>query len=318
MLRRQLDPANRWFAAPSLAAAATQLASAETPSEVVLLAQPRPGCDDQTAVDRLHAVAPLTRVVVVAGAWCEGELRTGRVLTGVLRLYWHELVPWWRDALARLAQGASPPWSAPLDNPRATRLPHVNADIGEDPLQRSGPLWTVAIDASDYAVFEALETALAPHGWKAMWTPRHRATQHDCGPFHAAIWDGSQLAPRELQRLAQFFANLPFSRDAESAQWRACIALLDFPRPEHLEMAHAAGADGRARQTVRRQRPLISLGQSPVLTIRSPLELAGRPRCPGSRTAWPSGYGFNRPATCCTHHPSPNSVLTISRFHWGS
>ncbi|MEQ8839115.1 MAG: hypothetical protein RID07_20080, partial [Lacipirellulaceae bacterium] len=135
--------------------------------ELLLVALPRPGAIAQSDVDALARRSPLTRIVIVAGTWCEGELRTGRPLTGVVRLPWYELPTWWRAAQVALAAGKSPPWSVALDNPLAGR------EIAEPtkPALRSGH---VIVDSVDHAVFAALSTALSPYGLFCQWQPRHR------------------------------------------------------------------------------------------------------------------------------------------------
>ena len=58
--------------------------------EVIVLLQTRPGSIRQFDVERLHCLAPLARLMVVAGPWCEGELRSGRPIQGVTRILWHQ------------------------------------------------------------------------------------------------------------------------------------------------------------------------------------------------------------------------------------
>ena len=126
-LRAELDPQRQWTTVATLADLTAALAddSAENaaatnpfvplPPELVLLAQARPGADDPSQLERLRAVAPLTRVVVVAGSWCEGELRTGHPAAGVVRLYWYELASWWRAAVAEWEANETPAWSEPRE-----------------------------------------------------------------------------------------------------------------------------------------------------------------------------------------------------------
>ncbi|MCH7751928.1 MAG: hypothetical protein IH898_07220 [Planctomycetes bacterium] len=197
------------------------LSTAEVAPELILLAQPLPGTVRQQEVDRLQRLAPLARIVVVAGSWCEGELRTGSPPVGVLRLYWYELAPWWQAALRRLSAGLCPAWSAPLDHPQAGRY-SVDATINE--------LMTpsiVAIGADDFAVFECLADALAASGASATW-----ARSDDPVEAAAGIWDGGQLSDRELERLGRFCRQV----------LGPVVALLDFPRVEHIIEARAAGA----------------------------------------------------------------------------
>jgi CheY-like chemotaxis protein len=235
-LRHALDPADRWLTATTLAAAAEQLTESAAP-ELILLAQPRPGCDEQAVVQRLGALAPLTRIVAVAGSWCEGELRTGRPLSGVVRLYWYELLAWWRAALDGRARGRTPPWSEPLDDPRAAR--RLCRKLADPPAHSAPSRGAVVIDAVDYAVFEALSAALAVEGWSSHWRPRHlagsaTATAPEGAPIVAGVWDGGQLDGVERQELTRFVENL-------REQGAPTIALLDFPRGEHFEFARSAG-----------------------------------------------------------------------------
>ena len=197
------------------------LSTAEVAPELILLAQPLPGTVRQQEVDRLQRLAPLARIVVVAGSWCEGELRTGSPPVGVLRLYWYELAPWWQAALRRLSAGLCPAWSAPLDHPQAGRY-SIDATIHK--------LMTpsiVAIGADDFAVFECLADALAASGALATW-----ARSDDPVEAAAGIWDGGQLSDRELERLGRFCRQV----------LGPVVALLDFPRVEHIVEARAAGA----------------------------------------------------------------------------
>ncbi|QDS98620.1 hypothetical protein [Adhaeretor mobilis] len=240
-LREQLPASSLWLQANSLADALDAIAPAadaveslpveQSPPELALVAMPRPGSARQSEVDALQHASPLTRIVTIAGTWCEGELRTGRPLTGVIRLYWYELAAWWHSALECLAKGASPPWSVALGDVRAGQ--NIAETLYNDPLTYR----EVIIDAVDYSVFTALETALTPLHFTCHWEPRHRPElwrESDETPSRVAIWDGSQLDRLELENL-QTFAQRMRQRNAP------LVALLDFPRAEHIEIAASIG-----------------------------------------------------------------------------
>lgn len=237
-VRREVDPRGEWPCAATLGDVVRAIAAGGTPPELILLAQPRPGVDDPEALEELRRTAPLTRVIVVAGAWCEGELRTGRPLPGVVRLYWYELAPWWRAACAAIARGATPAWSAPLDEPRAGQMSaYIATPVGGNELPVSGnERGAIAVDAVDFAVFETLAEALSPWGWRCEWMPRHRPQL--CGHELASpapvagIWDGGQLSDHELASLTAF---------AAATRPAPVVALLDFPRVEHFAAVQAAG-----------------------------------------------------------------------------
>ena len=204
---------------PTADEAEQYLAEIDLAPELICIACPQPGTVDQRQVDQLQSLAPLARIVVVAGTWCEGELRTGNPPGGVIRLYWYEFAPWWRSAQRKLADGVCPTWSLPLDHMQAGRL---SAD-GEPPSLTT----TVAIDAPDPAVFETLAESVRLAGGTAIRTGRSQAPAADAG-----IWDGGQLSERELVRLHEFC----------SAIAGAVVVLLDFPRSEHVSLARRSGA----------------------------------------------------------------------------
>ena len=52
----------------------------------IVLVQSRPGQISRDEVERLHAAAPLARLVALVGDWCEGELRNGQAWAGVIRV----------------------------------------------------------------------------------------------------------------------------------------------------------------------------------------------------------------------------------------
>jgi len=228
LAKAPLEEAAAWQTAANLDQAEKNLETEETTPELILLAQLLPGRYRQPHIDRLQALAPLARIVIVAGSWCEGGLRTDIQLTGVLRLYWHEFALWWKSAQTRVAAGLYPPWSLPADNPQSGRsLPCI---------QTEGPTLDapVAVNAKDFAVYESLSAALGPLGIATCWIQPVRQVDLK-QKVSAGIWDGSQLDEEELRRLTDFCCQVR-SHDAP------VVALLDYPRVEHIAQAQNAGA----------------------------------------------------------------------------
>ena len=222
-----------WPRAADFDHACALLEGNEVPPELIFLAQPLPGGISQTAVDRLQQLAPLTRLVLVAGTWCEGELRTGSPPSGVIHLYWYELSAWWQAALRKRNAGGCPPWSLPLDHPQAGRWhPQASGRSSNDAYSKRYDLPSrVLIDAEDFAAFESLSSALKHSGIASAWTGRGTLDAATTAAT-AGIWDGGQLSRNELQRLTNFCSHVA----------GPVIALLDFPRVEHLRQAQTAGA----------------------------------------------------------------------------
>src|SRR4051812_24966692 len=63
--------------------------------QAIVLTQSRPGRLSVKHVERLHAIEPLARLIVLTGPWCEGEQRSGRPVPGVTRIAWRN----WRERL---------------------------------------------------------------------------------------------------------------------------------------------------------------------------------------------------------------------------
>jgi len=220
----ELPETSHWHTAESLGEARERLRQLPS-TDLLLLAQPRPGYYRQSELDRLQSESPLVRTVVVAGSWCEGELRTGQPLQGALRIYWHELPRWWQAALRKLAAGEAPPWSQPLDGPAVGRWEPAD----DSPSTTSG---IVVVDTPDVAVLKTLEGVLSMHGLSTVW---HREGNVATDSPIGAIWDGGQLGRAELHQLSQFCntvatKNIPI------------VVLLDFPRAEHWQQILDAGA----------------------------------------------------------------------------
>lgn len=55
--------------------------------DLIVLCQSYPGEFSETVLNRIKAALPLCPIISLAGAWCEGEARTGRSLPGTVRMY---------------------------------------------------------------------------------------------------------------------------------------------------------------------------------------------------------------------------------------
>ncbi|MEM9352060.1 MAG: hypothetical protein AAGA92_03525 [Planctomycetota bacterium] len=231
-VRPEAAPGEQWFELDRIEAAEDAIAAGQLPQPLVLLlAAPRPDWTTPAMLENLLARAPLTRTVVVAGSWCEGELRTGRASAGVHRVYWHQFPAWWRRSRSRIEQGLPPLWSYPPGMP-------VSESLYPPTETRS-----VLVSAPDYAVFQTLRDTLAPQGLSCEWqqSPTNRRPDSDHSPYTATaetyaagIVDGGQLDARDSQRLKH-------ARQILGAAAPVTL-LLDYPRAEHLARSAEAGA----------------------------------------------------------------------------
>ena len=216
--RTQIADSESWCSVTSCEAASDLLESGQILPGLILLAELLPGTYRQINIEKLRLAAPLAQIVLVAGSWCEGELRTGKPPNGVLRMYWYELAPWWHAT-----QNDCTSWSSFLDGPYATRF----SETSYSP-ELSG---IAAIHTPAMASYEALAAALAPYGLQGMWVRDNRELPE---PTTIAIWDGGQLDPLEFETLEAFAMET-------KKRGGSLLVLLDFPRKEHFTQLQKIG-----------------------------------------------------------------------------
>lgn len=205
--------------------------------EVVIVFNSRPASVAPQEIERRQRCWPLASFVVVAGSWCEGELRTGWPTKGVRRFYWHEFPGWWRQQLRLHRDGRCPEWARPIqDIYRVPTAVALTKPFPNDPL-RAGRHWrhgVVVIHAADRYMSEAIADVLHDAGFATIWQPPGRPAPVTRGAV-AAIWDGGQLSDKEEDDLAMFCR-------ARRHDATPVIALLDFPRRERCDVAIQLGA----------------------------------------------------------------------------
>jgi CheY-like chemotaxis protein len=217
-------------AAPAAAAPAADEDDGESVADrmipdVIVVAQSRPGQFRPPQVERLHAASPLSRLVVLSGSWCEGELRSGRPCAGVIRVLWHQ----WQPRLVPFLQ----PGSAPL--PDIWSLPRT-ASLDEQLASTVGPLWPVreglvAIHAETRETFQALSDACRQGGYATVWYPQEQVV--DASGVVAALADGiscGAAGQRFVRSVVQRHRPAPV------------IVILDFVRRQDYDLARAEGA----------------------------------------------------------------------------
>lgn len=181
----------------------------ETNADLTVLACPRPLVETATAQALLEE-AGADRFVQLLGVWCEGEGRTGKVVPGAERVFWHAWPAWQRRWLARCNIDAN---ATPLPQSQSNPLPKL-----------------VRIDSPDGELAKALIAALAAEDIAAVWSRTSLATNAD-----AIVWDGAQLSGREADHLG---AVCWAARERQTP----VVALLDFPRPDTVAACHTLGA----------------------------------------------------------------------------
>ncbi|TVS15182.1 MAG: response regulator [Planctomycetaceae bacterium] len=193
--------------------------------QVVLFVQSRPGQFAQADIETIHARSPLSRLVVLLGSWCEGEMRTGKPWSGVVRIYWHQWAARIIPELMSASAGGGGVW----------RLPRTASGTEQFAQATEGP-WPsgrglVVIHTRLFCDYQALSDACQAGGYSSTWDR----------PDHSSFADGATCVlctliggdPREtavVTRLANRHAPAPV------------IVLLDFLRCDDRRRMLEAGA----------------------------------------------------------------------------
>jgi len=223
--RDALTRSGRVIGFPRPEAAEAALQQQRLVPEVIVVAQSYPAQFPYEAIDRLRRLAPLARVLVLLGSWCEGEMRTGQAWPGVVRTYWHQWRPRSANQLALMGRGARSAWALPVTATEEERLLLTTA---EPAAKRQG---LIAIRTHSFETADWLAAACRSCGLATVWLRPPRPARVD-GPT-AVLFDGSDARDeemREIERLSTLFAPVPV------------IALLDFPRIGTYRRVRGAGA----------------------------------------------------------------------------
>ncbi len=90
--------------------------------ELIVVAHLWPGQHPHQALDQLQKSAPLTRILALAGSWCEGEPRTGTPWPGMIRTYWHNWLAHWKRDFKRFSSAQLPSWGLPMTTTEDERI----------------------------------------------------------------------------------------------------------------------------------------------------------------------------------------------------
>ncbi len=223
--RAALDAAGDVVEAADPQHAAAILADGQLAPEVIVVAKTYPTQFSDAAIDRLRRAAPLARVLVLLGSWCEGEMRSGKPWPATVPIYWHQWPPRASGEFDHMRQGECSVWGLPITATEEERL--LLAASRPLPVRQG----LVAIHTRRFEVQDWLSVACRSLGLSTVWLrPPHTARVEGAA---AAIFDGSDCRgdePAQLEDLAAKLAPTPV------------IALLDFPRIEDHRRALDAGA----------------------------------------------------------------------------
>jgi hypothetical protein len=174
------------------------------PAAIVVF-QSRPGSVSRRQVESLHRLAPLAQLLLVTGAWCDGE-RSNKLAAGVSRIRWHQL----RNRLPHAVSLRLPRTASDGDRLEQSRSGLVSANL------RGG---TVSIRTDCRTSYDVLADACRALGLHPSWKAESEQTQVSSDLLLIDGWRNDQPAAGAVLR----------------------VLLLDFPRPEDARRAAELG-----------------------------------------------------------------------------
>jgi len=192
-----------------------------TPPELMVVAHLWPGQHPHQALVQLQKLAPLTRILALAGSWCEGEPRTGTPWPGMIRTYWHNWLAHWKRDFKRFSNAQLPSWGLPMTTTEDERILFVLQDT--EPSQK-----LIAVRSGCPDLADMLCSACRGWGYGTVWLdPRHPPRIE--GPA-AILWEGNSAGLHDLHTVREFYPQTPI------------LALIDFPRWEDTQQVALLGS----------------------------------------------------------------------------
>jgi CheY-like chemotaxis protein len=212
---------------PDIPAAIEKLAAGDLPPELIVLALTRPGVFGLQPLRQLRSLAPLAGYCVVLGSQCEGEMRTGKPLLGMPRVFWHAWPTFWAQQIARRNDGLLPAWTLPATVSEEDRL----LSHADSPSSQVHPV-QVAILAETPASARALANAVAVDGHIAtVWKANDRDSTE---AVEMVVWDAPPAALADRRQVEAV------KRRSSGA---ALLGVATFPRYQERAKAVSAGVD---------------------------------------------------------------------------
>ncbi len=196
---------------------------------LMIIAQSRRGQFPNVDVEELIERNPGTPVVGLCGTWCEGELRSGRPLDGMVRVYWHQWLGRVECFLERMQREGITAWHLPRICSAADR---VIADI---PVRGSFEVgFTVGISSIRRSEYLMLEDTCRQFAINSVWVEHFSRADDTSARLNALLvvsnsWD--QYVQRRVKILQKSFPMVPMA------------ATLNFPRPRDVMAARRIGVN---------------------------------------------------------------------------
>ena len=162
--------------------------------DAIVVAMARPDVITQRQIEVLHGYAPLARLIVLLGGWCDGETRTGRPLRGVVRVCSHQFIARFASEL----ENAQP--TKTLAHPRTlTDVERLMNHISMPVVEQSGLL---VIKTDSVVSYQGLSDCCEELGLSAVWSPMRQRSFASAAAL--GIWECRESIATNRSELRSF------------------------------------------------------------------------------------------------------------------
>ena len=166
-------------------------------------------------------------IVNLLGSWCEGEMRSGSPLPGVIRVYWHQWSGQYAQFVNQLKENSITDWHLPATTTIADRLQSSTTPVD---LQNE----IIGVSAWTQTQYEMLADSLKTMGYRSRWLERSTWDAEAIRILSAICIDANSMTQDLTNRLQWLKTTFP---------QRPMILILNFPRENDVASAKSLGVE---------------------------------------------------------------------------
>lgn len=211
-------------------AEAVRSSSESTDYGLVVIAQSRRGQfhsrDVEELLDRFSGIP----VALLLGSWCEGELRSGDPIPGMIRIYWHQWCGRFEHFMQQIVVRKMSSWHLPRICSIADRL--IVDEIQPTPDDKA---LLVGISSSTKEGFQMLSDVCEYNCFRSKWIEQLNSSDLSAHRPDAILVESNSLTRAVAQRIEKLKTLFP----------RVPLALvMNFPRQQDRQLACRLGVGG--------------------------------------------------------------------------
>jgi len=198
--------------------------------DLVIIAQSRRNQFQSIDIDRVFEFFPNTPLVALLGSWCEGEVRSGQPIAGVVRIYWHQWSGRYERFISQLGQNGITDWHAPKTSSVADRIELQHSTLNSNLYQRK--LEMIGISAWTQSNYEMLADAVQQFGWQSRWIERAFWDAESTNTVSAVCIDARSWSDDVKNRIKWIRSEFPLV---------PMVLVVSYPRASELDEIEATG-----------------------------------------------------------------------------